>query len=83
MPIFLYFICGTPNTAWLAKRCHVCTWDPNWQTLGCQSRTCEPNHWAGPRSFYSDKLCLFFNSQQILEEGWEVTRTQWVSNLKR
>ena len=35
MPIFLYFIRGTPTTAWLfAKRCHVCTRDPNWQTPG-------------------------------------------------
>ncbi|XP_070109978.1 carnitine O-palmitoyltransferase 1, muscle isoform isoform X5 [Equus przewalskii] len=29
VPIFLYFICGTPTTAWLAKRCHVRTQDPN------------------------------------------------------
>ena len=36
MPIFLYFICGTPTTAWLAKRCHVHTQDPNRQTPGCQ-----------------------------------------------
>ena len=32
MPIFLYFICGMPATAWLGKQCHVHTWDPNWQT---------------------------------------------------
>ena len=32
MPIFLYFICGTPTTAWLAKRCHVRTRDPNQRT---------------------------------------------------
>ena len=29
MPTFLYFICGTPTTAWLAKQCHVHTQDPN------------------------------------------------------
>ena len=29
MPIFLYFIRGTPTTAWRAKRCHVLTRDPN------------------------------------------------------
>ena len=29
MPIFLYFICGTPATAWCAKRCHVRTQDPS------------------------------------------------------
>ena len=23
-----------PATAWRAKRCHVCTWDQNWRTLG-------------------------------------------------
>uniref|UniRef100_A0A9L0RWW9 tRNA methyltransferase 11 homolog n=1 Tax=Equus caballus TaxID=9796 RepID=A0A9L0RWW9_HORSE len=33
--IFLYFICGMPTTAWLAKWCHVCTRDPNRQTPGC------------------------------------------------
>uniref|UniRef100_A0A9L0ILM9 Nuclear envelope phosphatase-regulatory subunit 1 n=1 Tax=Equus asinus TaxID=9793 RepID=A0A9L0ILM9_EQUAS len=32
MPIFLYFICGTPATAWHAKQCHVRTWDPNRRT---------------------------------------------------
>uniref|UniRef100_A0A9L0SC01 Alpha-1,3-glucosyltransferase n=1 Tax=Equus caballus TaxID=9796 RepID=A0A9L0SC01_HORSE len=39
VPIFLYFICGTPTTAWCAKRCHVRTQDSNWQTPGRQSRT--------------------------------------------
>ena len=34
MPILLYFICGMPTTAWLAKQCHVRTWDPNWGTPG-------------------------------------------------
>ena len=43
MPIFLYFICGTPATAWHAKRCHVHTQDLNWQTPRCQSGTCELN----------------------------------------
>ena len=37
VPIFLYFICGTPATAWLANRCHVCTWDLNQQTPGQRS----------------------------------------------
>uniref|UniRef100_A0A5F5PXU5 Nicotinamide riboside kinase 1 n=1 Tax=Equus caballus TaxID=9796 RepID=A0A5F5PXU5_HORSE len=36
MPIFLYFICGIPVTAWLAKQCHVCTRDPNRRTPACQ-----------------------------------------------
>ena len=41
MPIFLYFIRGMPTTAWLfAKRCHVRTQDPNWQTLGHQEAEC-------------------------------------------
>ena len=43
VPIFLYFICGTPTTAWLDKRCHVCTQDPKWRTPGCRSRTCKLN----------------------------------------
>ena len=39
----LHFICGTLATAWLSKRCHVPTWDPNRWTLGCWSGMCEPN----------------------------------------
>uniref|UniRef100_A0A9L0JZL0 KRAB domain-containing protein n=1 Tax=Equus asinus TaxID=9793 RepID=A0A9L0JZL0_EQUAS len=35
VPIFLYFICGTPATAWLVKQCHVDTWDLNRQTPAC------------------------------------------------
>ena len=46
MPIFLYFICGTPATAWLAKQCHVHTRDPDWWTSGCGSRTCTLNCYA-------------------------------------
>ena len=37
LPIFLCFICGTTTTAWLAKRCHVHTRDPNQRT---------PGHWV-------------------------------------
>ena len=43
MPIFLYFICGTPTTAWLDKRYHVHTRDPNRQTPGCRSGMCTLN----------------------------------------
>ena len=39
VPIFLYFICGTPATAWLAER----TQDPNQRTPGRQSEMCELN----------------------------------------
>ena len=44
MPIFLYFICGTPTTAWRARQFHVHTRDPTWQTLGHRSGTCALNH---------------------------------------
>ena len=43
MPIFLYFICAMPTTAWLAKQYHVCTQDPNQQTPARRSGTCELN----------------------------------------
>ena len=43
VPIFLYFICGMPTTAWGAKRCHVPTRDPNRRTPGHQSRRCALN----------------------------------------
>ena len=40
MPIFLYFVCGTPTTGWCVKRCHVRTRDLNQWTPGSRSRTC-------------------------------------------
>uniref|UniRef100_A0A9L0RZF1 Perilipin n=1 Tax=Equus caballus TaxID=9796 RepID=A0A9L0RZF1_HORSE len=43
IPIFLYFICGTPTPAWRAKQCRVRTRDLNPRTLGRQSGTCELN----------------------------------------
>ena len=43
VPIFLYFICGMPATAWLAKGRRVCTEDLNHRTLGRRSGTCELN----------------------------------------
>ena len=46
MPIFLYFVCGMPITAWLARQCHVCTRDPNRQIPGHQSGTCALNRCA-------------------------------------
>ena len=36
--LLLPFTCGTPTTAWRAKRCQVHTQDPNWWT---------PGHWSG------------------------------------
>uniref|UniRef100_A0A9L0T0A2 Solute carrier family 51 member A n=1 Tax=Equus caballus TaxID=9796 RepID=A0A9L0T0A2_HORSE len=38
MPISLYFICGTPATAWLDERCHVRTRDPNMANPGPPKR---------------------------------------------
>uniref|UniRef100_A0A9L0J9D4 Elongation of very long chain fatty acids protein n=1 Tax=Equus asinus TaxID=9793 RepID=A0A9L0J9D4_EQUAS len=40
MPIFLYFICGTPTTAWCAKQYHVHTRDPKQRTPGRQEAEC-------------------------------------------
>ena len=62
MPIFLYSICGMPTTAWLyAKRCHVCTRDPNWRTLGCREAehanlTAAPPGW--PLLLFSYSVCI-------------------------
>ena len=70
MPFFFYFLCGTPATAWLAKRCHVCAWDPNQRTLGCWSRTCALNSWAA-RAAHS---CFTFKFDAMLAviqaSGW-------------
>ena len=61
MPIFLYFICGTPTTTWLTKRCHVHTQDPNQQTLNHQSRMCSLNHCAtGPAPWTHNSESCFF-----------------------
>ena len=43
VPIFLYFICGMPTTAWRAKRCHIRTRDLNQWTPGRWSGTWELN----------------------------------------
>ena len=43
MPIFLYFICGTPASARLDKRCHVLTQDLKQRTPGHRSGTFELN----------------------------------------
>ena len=60
MPIFLYFICGTPTTAWLDKWCHVHTQEPHRQTPGRWSRTCTLNRcapgWA-PNAIHKGWLC--------------------------
>ena len=43
MPIFLYFICGMPTTAWLVMWCRVHTRGPNRRTPGQRKRMCEFN----------------------------------------
>ena len=43
VPMVLYFICDTPATAWLDKRCIGLLLDPNWQSLGHRSGTCKLN----------------------------------------
>ena len=66
MPIFLYFICGTPTTGWLANQCHVCTWDLNRWTPGHQSGTCTLNRCAtGPAPLFpiSYQLCFICNNR--------------------
>ena len=49
MPIFLYFTCGTPTTAWPAKRCHVHTRDPTGEPQAaeaeCVRLTAAPPGW--------------------------------------
>lgn len=46
VPILLYFICGMLTTSWLAKRCDVCTKDPNQWTLGLPREMSALNHCA-------------------------------------
>ena len=68
VPIFLYFICGMPATAWLAKWCHVCTRDLNQQTPGCRSRTCELNCCAtGPAPQLPFALSIFLGQPKSVE----------------
>ena len=63
MPIFLYFICRMPATAWLSKWCHVHNRDLNPWTTSYRSGTCTLNHCAtglAPRKSleYYEKLDL-------------------------
>ena len=58
----------TPTTAWLAKRCHVCTWDPNRQTPGCQSGTCALNCCAtglAPVELLNNKFTCFLSGREV------------------
>ena len=95
MPIFFYFICGTPTTAWLAKRCHVCTQDLNQQTPGRQSWTCALNHyatWLAPKCLlliHLEIFPLYFNINSL--SLWKITifyktkkmkRVAWFNSLK-
>ena len=65
MSIFLYFLCGTPTTAWRAKWCHVRTQDPNQQTAGCWSALNRCATWPAPWSFVT---CFFIFG--ILKLAW-------------
>ena len=69
MPIFLYFICGMPARAWLAKRCHVRTWDLNGRTPGCRSGTCALNRCATGRPPNSGFLYQFLPLECKCHEG--------------
>ena len=59
VPIFLYFVCGTPATAWL-EGCEGHTWDLNQWTLGCQSGVHELNHYTTRPAPKNASSCLFF-----------------------
>ena len=53
VPVFLYFICGTPVTAWLDKRCVYLCLGSEPANLRCRSRTCELNHYTmGPAAIF-------------------------------
>ena len=60
MPISLYFICGTPTTAWCVKQCHVRTQDPNQWT---------PSRWSGTANLTAVPLgrpLVFFLLREII-----------------
>lgn len=80
MPLFLYFICGTPTTAWQAKRCHVHTWDPNWQTPGRQSGTCTLNRCttglAPTLGIFTDWQWWYPGSRESSNNLWSVCKSQ-------
>ena len=55
VPVFLYFVCGTPPQHGLMSGVQVHAWDPNPQTLDPQSRAHELNHhatWPVPSLFF-------------------------------
>ena len=53
LPIFLYFICGMPDTAWRDKQCHVRTRDRTSEPRAAEKqnvRTAAPPGWPQERS---------------------------------
>ena len=67
-----------------AKRCHVRTGDPNWQTPGCQSGTCALNHCAtGPANIsYFLMVCAGRPLQTFLLKYTSVPGIQFPLNLR-
>ena len=69
MPNFLYFICRRPATAWLAKRFHVHTCDPNprtWATKAeCANLTAAPPGWLSYHFLESEISHLIFTIKKI------------------
>ena len=60
VPIFLYFICGTPATAWCAKRCHVHTGTGIGKPLAAEvervNLTAAPPGWPRSQVFVTGSL---------------------------
>ena len=55
VPIFLYFICGIPTTAWLDERHHVCP-----QNLNHPTQATKPEHATLTAPPSSQPLLLLF-----------------------
>ena len=61
-------------TAWLAKRCHVHTWDPKWRTPARRSRMCELNRCAiGPAPHFATfKSRALYLDEHLISYLWNV-----------
>ena len=72
VPVFFYFVCGTPPQHGLMSGVYVCAWDPNLWFLGCESGARELNHYA---TGLAQKWDNFNNTQKCVFHYWLVQQS--------
>ena len=79
MLIFLYFICGTPTTAWPAKLCHVRTRDPTHESWAPEAECANLTAATRDRLLHSLKESVnsYFPKQNKLTTYLPEARHMW------